>query len=480
MAILYSYPKANVDGDELLIISDNDAKRSTRSLTLQSVADWLPTYLQIQDFKLYDKSWCKPLPTPLVDQDIIMYSAVSDTWCPAPNPVPTVPTVIIDVQATYDAGQNEYTGVATPPIGAYEEGVIYRITFDVTNSSANSTLAIDGLASITLEFADNTGTIGPITSNYITAGLIYYTSFVNNTFQLSTSAPPASNSAIEYSNSLPSSITSAVGGVDPGDTWAAFPDPVTGVIRGYTLTEIMNRIFYPYQIPTISNFRINPNPSPLEVGDTLVGGVKAFNWSLGFQDNIEDNTLDIKDITTNVTLDTGLPKASPANVDIGSDITYAVQSSHQWQANALTTVDNPSGQATIFSNVFTVNWYYRWYWGSSVNLTLTGNQIVALNPESPTNGNFNDDRTFQADYWYICIPDGIAGWSGLTAWTSGGAQAVPVLTQSDATYNQTDANGYHYTVVNAVPVNGNLGNPIAYRVYRSQNSQGLSDAAIKF
>ena len=41
MAILYSYPKANVDGDELLIISDNDAKRSTRRLTLQSVAGWL-------------------------------------------------------------------------------------------------------------------------------------------------------------------------------------------------------------------------------------------------------------------------------------------------------------------------------------------------------------------------------------------------------------------------------------------------------
>lgn len=471
MAILYSYPKANVDGDELLIISDNDAKKSTRSLSLQSVADWLPTYLQIQDFKLYDKSWCKPLPVPLEDQDIIMYSAGSDTWCPAPNPVPTIPTVVVDVQATYDSNLNKYSGVGTPPVVAYETGVIYRIIFDATNSTAGSTLKIDGLVDWPLDFADSSGTIGPITQNYITPGLVYYSTFINNTFQLSTSPPPTNNNPLEYSNPLTVSIQSPVGGVGTSDNWAPFQDGVDAqgqpIIRGFTLEEIMNRIFYPYQEPSFQTFNMAGQSTTLEVGDTLTGGNRSFNFSLSNFINVEPDTFSVSDETTNTVLDTNLPITSPQTVDIGLDIQYLSQDSHTWRPSVLTTVDNPSGQQLVNNITFTVNWYYRWYWGMSANTTLTPNEIVALNAEAPSAGNINTSKNFGTNYWYLCIPD---SWGGINNWATG---SYGVDTISDATYNQVDGN-FNYALVAAVPVNGNLGTPITYRVYRSLNLQGAS------
>lgn len=467
MAILYSYPKASVDGNELLIITDNDAKKSTRSLTLQSVADWLPTYLQIQDFKLYDKSWCKPLPTPLVDQDIIMYSAQNDTWCPAPNPIPIVPTVVVDVQATYDANTNEYVGVGTPNITAYETGVIYRIIFDVTNSTAASTLSIDSLVAEQLDFADSSGTIGPITQDYITAGLVYYATYINNTFQLSTSPPPANNNPLEYSNPLTVSILSPVGGVGTSDNWATFPDPVTGVLRGFTLEEIMNRIFYPYQAPLFQTFNMAGQSTILEVGDTLTGGNRSFNFSLSNFINVEPDTFSVSDETTNTVLDSNLPINSPQTVDIGSDIQYATQNSHTWRPSVLTTVENPSGQTLVNNKTFTVYWYYRWYWGMSANSTLTANEIVALNQEAPSAGVVNTTKDFGTNYWYLCIPD---SWLGINSWLTTG---FVVDTVNTGTYNQVDGD-YNYALVNSVPVNGNLGTPITYRVYRSLNLQGAS------
>tara|TARA_R100001443_G_scaffold85712_2_gene92410 strand:- start:7491 stop:8915 length:1425 start_codon:yes stop_codon:yes gene_type:complete len=467
MAILYSYPKVKVDGDELLIITDSDFKKSTRSVSMTSLADWIPTYLQIQDFKLYEKEWCKPLPNPLVDQDIIMYSAVTDTWCPAPNPVPTIPTVVVDVQATYDAVTNEYVGVGTPTITSYEAGVIYRIAYDVTNSTAASTLSIDGLSPIQLDFADSSGVIGPIPQDYITPGLVYYATFINSTFQLSTTPPPASNTALEYSNPLTVSITSPVGGVGTSDNWAAFPDPVTGVVRGFTLEEIMNRIFYPYQIPSFQTFNMAGQSTVLEVGDTLTGGNRSFNFSLSDFNNVEPDTFSVSDETTNTVLDSNLPINSPQTVDIGSDIQYTIQNSHTWRPSVLTTATNPSGQTVVNNKTFTVYWYYRWYWGMSANATLTANEIVALNQEAPSAGTVNTTRNFGTNYWYLCVPD---SWNGINNWATG---TYPVDTANTGTYNQVDGN-FNYALVTGVPVNGTLGTAIDYRVYRSLNLQGTS------
>ena len=205
----------------------------------------------------------------------------------------------------------------------------------------------------------------------------------------------------------------------------------------------------------------------LEAGDTLAGGNRSFNFGLTFIDNVEDDTFAVTDVTSNNLLDSGLPISSPQSVDIGSDIQYVSQNLHKWRGSVLTTLDNPSGQQTVNSGLFTVYWYYRWYWGMSANTTLTANEIVALNQEAPSAGNINTTRDFGTNYWYLCVPD---SWGGINNWATG---SYGVDTVNTGTYNQVDGN-FNYALVNSVPVNGTLGTPITYRVYRSLNLQGSS------
>ena len=154
MAIIYTYPKASVEGGELLLITDNDIHKSTRNLGVGTFAKWIPTQIQIQDFKLYDKDFCNPLPAPLQDQDIIVYNAATDTWCPAVNPTPVIPTEVVNVAASLDILLGQYTGVATPPITAYSQTPIYKTIFDVTNPNSPYQINIDNVGLKFLKYAD--------------------------------------------------------------------------------------------------------------------------------------------------------------------------------------------------------------------------------------------------------------------------------------------------------------------------------------
>ena len=154
-----------------------------------------------------------------------------------------------------------------------------------------------------------------------------------------------------------------------------------------------------------------------------------------------------------------------------------VQDSHSWQASALTTLDNPAGQQTINSSNFTVNWYYKAFYGYSASTSLNGAGVVALQYElGPANSGgtatwnlLNDYPTANNVYWYVAFPD---SWNDIGGWKTGGSAGVPVET-NPASANVDDI--YKYDLVASVPVNGGLGTPITYRVYRTRFLQNASN-----
>jgi len=487
MAIIYSYPRIEasaLDGEQLFILSDNRSGRPTKSVYLKDLASFFPEIIEISDFKLFGKNFCPPSAVTLQDGDILVFSTSTNTWCAQPDAVPVIPTEIISVDASSYVANN-YTGVATPPITQYSVDVIYKIIFANSNTLAGPTLNIDGIGAFPLETADSSGVISPIDADFITAGLTYYVSFLANTFQLSTSPPAATTSTVSYSNPLTVSITAPVGGVELGSNWAALPDGVDAqgnpIYRGWTLTEIMNRIFYPYQEPAFTSFSMVGQPTSLEVGTSVTGGPRNFTWSFNsYAANVEPNTLEINDITNPINSGATNPLVTGASItptvaaDIGLNIQPATATTHSWQARATTTADNPSGPTVFFSNAskFTIRWYYKWYWGVSALPTLSNIQIPTLLTGVLGNSR-SGTKSFTAtnEYWYVAFPN-IPSWGNLISWQLG-SNNVDTNAGAPYTLDQGGSNDFRfYTIVSNVPVNGGLGNAIDYRVYRTAVKQG--------
>jgi len=496
MAIIYSYPRilaSQLNGEQLFILSDNRSGRPTKSVYLEDIATFFPEIIELNDFKLFGKGFCPPSSVTLQDGDILVYSTSTQTWCAEPDAVPVIPTEIISIDAnSYVA--NNYTGVATPPITQYSTNVIYKISFTSTNTSANSTLNIDGIGALPLETANSSGVLGQIEADFISPGLIYYVSYLAGTFQLSTSPPADSGSTVSYENPLPVSIAADVGGVaeGAGETWAALEDPIgSGDYRGWTLTEIMNRIFYPYQSPAFTNFSMVGQTTALEVGTSVTGGPRDFTWTFNaYAANVEPNTLEINDITSPINsgasnpLITGASTSPTASANIGLNIQPLVARTHSWQARATTTADNPSGPTVFFSNAskFTITWYYKWYWGTSPNAALTNIQIPTV-LTGVLGNSLSGTKSFDAtgsgvtgEYWYLAFP---TAWVDLNSWVSGGF-GVDTNAGAPYTLNQGGSDNFRfYTEVTNVPVNGGLGTAITYRVYRTAMKQnGVIPASI--
>ena len=59
MAIIYSHPRTfSVNEEQLLLISDNRTGKPTKNISVGDLAAFITTDKQIQDFKLYGKSFC--------------------------------------------------------------------------------------------------------------------------------------------------------------------------------------------------------------------------------------------------------------------------------------------------------------------------------------------------------------------------------------------------------------------------------------
>lgn len=188
-----------------------------------------------------------------------------------------------------------------------------------------------------------------------------------------------------YTNATPVPVT--LGGIDSGSTFSSVP-----------LTQMFDRLLYPYQAPAFTAFSISGQSTTLEVGDQITAGSKTFTWSTSNSSNVSGSTLRILDFTNNTTIASGLANDGTETVSI-SAVSKSSATSHVYRISGSNT------QGSGFSRDFTVNWRWRMYWGTSSLSSLAASDITGSLQSSSLVTNSTGTFSFGAGgYKYIAYP----------------------------------------------------------------------------
>ena len=340
---------------------------------------------------------------------------------------------------------DNYTAIADPTISGYDTTVLYTVIFDQTNTTSATTIDIDGVGAVDLYVPTENGLEGPVPSG-ITTGVTYFMVYDGAGMQLFDTSP--ASSAFTYTNPAP--VPTSIGGILAGMTFS-----------GASLQYMFDTLLYPYLNPTFSSFSIAGQSTSLEVGNTVAGGARTFNWGTTYSGNIKPNTIKIKNINTNQIISTpasGMTNDGTEVISISS-VTRTTAGSQTWTAYATT-----KKNVTISRN-FTVSWFNRIYWGTSTASTLTASGITGLTGTSLTTTSLGTHSFAGGGYKYFCIPTALNNPSlfrdastNLTVAMAGQSDGYTILN-----------NGYY---VQQVVVTNAYGINITYDVYRSKNQLG--------
>ena len=266
---------------------------------------------------------------------------------------------------------------------------------------------------------------------------------------------PGGGAGGPYAGASPTTLT--VGGITSGSA-----------IFGQTYDQLWQSLLVPFIAPAFSSFSISGQSQSVEVGTTITG-LKTFTWSFSNVANVTANTMAILDITGATTLASGISIVSPYSVSVGS-ITRTTAGSYNWQGKATNI------QSTVFfSSYFSVNWYFRKYYGTSASETLTEVQIESLANNSLSStlvGTYSFADTGPT-YKYFCWPDSFGSPTAgpyPNGFISGGLGASMASSIQNVFYSNVQ-NGWSYGLVS---VTNALGVATNYRVYRTLNTLGAS------
>jgi hypothetical protein len=213
------------------------------------------------------------------------------------------------------------------------------------------------------------------------------------------------------------------------------------------------------QNPAFTSFDISGQGSPIEVGATIASGAKTFEWTTSNSVDVQPNSISIVDTTASVTLASGLANTGSDVITI-SAITNVLPSVQTWTINGL----NLSSQT--FSDTFTVLWEWRLYAGSSANVTLTANQVKALDDFDSLVAAFAGTYSItnaSVVYYYLAWPVSLGLMSSCVDANTGFPISMATVADN-AAYSNT-ANGFSYAIVSVTNANSVTTN---YAVYRTQ------------
>jgi hypothetical protein len=157
-----------------------------------------------------------------------------------------------------------------------------------------------------------------------------------------------------------------------------------------------------YEAPAFTTFTMSgstgtPQATTLEVGTTIVGETKIFNWTTSNSSNISVSSIAILDVTGGVTIASSLSNTGTATGTVGA-VTKTTATSHVYRIAGSNTLN------IVFSRDFTVNWRWRMYWGTGSFASVTENDIEGLISSSlvaNSTGTFNFGA---GGYKYIAYP----------------------------------------------------------------------------
>jgi len=223
-------------------------------------------------------------------------------------------------------------------------------------------------------------------------------------------------------------------------------------INGLQPCEVLKMILFPYQYPAFTSFYIDGQVTQLEVGQVINGGVRTFKWTTSHSENIQENSIRIKDVNANAILGDNLANDGQEDLDIGDDKTSSgINSSYTWRISGI----NTKGQ--IFSRDFRVYWRARVYWGTSVNDTLTEDEVKNLENsalKSGYAGHYSFSIGSTNKYCYVIYP---AEWGNINDW-------------------RDNESGFavDFTYLDNINITNDYGITIEYKVLRTAYQQGSS------
>jgi hypothetical protein len=245
-----------------------------------------------------------------------------------------------------------------------------------------------------------------------------------------------------YTNSTPTTAT--LGGIASGSTFV-----------DQTIQQMFDALLYPYQVPAFLTFTLGIS-SPLEIGFDITTN-QTFTWSTSNSTNVSANTVTLAGY--NLTTLNGLANDGTQAVVFTSAVTRGASDgagTRTWTIQATNTKSNALTPSTL-----SIRWDWKLYVGTSVNTSLTENNIEALADFNSVRNGFAGTYAMSAGgYKYFCFA------------TTYGTPTTFVDTLNGLNiamfggYSNIDGQGNSYDLVSVTNSNGETTN---YKVYRTLN-----------
>ncbi len=187
-----------------------------------------------------------------------------------------------------------------------------------------------------------------------------------------------------YTNLNPTPIT--IGGIEAGTTF-----------EDWSVTQVFDTLFYPYQAPSFSAFTINSVANTVEVGYT-VPAVKVFSWTTINNGNINESTISLRDVTGNQWIFED-EMNSGTYTDIGIAVTRSSIASYTWR------IQGVNSKLVTFTRDFTVSWRFMGYYGESSSASLLEADAKALRVGSLVSGIAGTYNFLAGGYKYLVFPE---------------------------------------------------------------------------
>ena len=447
MAIIYQYPIVDVNTSDFFLVSKQNNSNKTANVRILDVINKIPTVLELNDFNLYGEPFGNPGATPQPG-DTINYDGTE--W--VQGPPGTAKVEIINVSATTIANNYEAT-VAS--ISGLDQDVVYKTTFDATNTISPVTLNINGYGATNIQRGTLNG-FEDIPIDFIIPGVEYFLTWNGNIFQINTSNP-VSGASSEFIN--PEAVTQTIGGITVGTTFQAKVDG-----SGYTLQEMFDLLLYPYQLPILSGLNITGQGPTVEVGYTVPAGPATFNWSRTNEGNIDPTSGAIADITDSASLTSGIDISALTSVPVTlpNDIVYSSPSTHKWEITGL----NSQG-GTISPSIYTITWKWKWFWGTNALEFIGAGDIANLGNSALASSSSGSNTWAAGDYKYLVMPDSFPEPSVIKDSSTNLGVGMAGVSEG---YNQGTGTYKYLTVTSSAP--NTYGESTTYRIYRTKNALG--------
>lgn len=253
---------------------------------------------------------------------------------------------------------------------------------------------------------------------------------------------PVSADSITYTNVNP--IQSALGGITVGQTFSQ-----------NTMKEMWDMLLYPYLAPSFSSFTVS-DPKNIEVGQSLAATL-SFAWDSQRDSNVQPGSISITD--PSATLITGQNSDSTASAI--TTYTYSTPVKLNSYGSYTWTITGQTTKGQMYSTVYSKNWWWKIYWGSSTSANSPTQTFIKGLQSSQIQSSRTGDFACPANgYKYLAIP---AAYGIPTSIYYAG---LPVALADSADGYNSISGSITYTQIS---ITNNYGISSQYNIFRTKN-----------